>query len=231
MEVEELEEEFAANEAAIEAIAPAMTRRKIKFTWPIGQAQDGTPLTIDVEYIQAPLGLFPAQEFQTMLVRLVRETLQGKYGINIGQLIAGGGQIRAQMPSEITEDSVNGLLGGDNLKMIEAFLQVIELVPEFMQQCIALSLGVRQDHRKEFIERISAPPHEGGLSIDAGVDIVKVFIKQNGGPIRRFLESQTREIGKEIIEAIEDPKTKQKGAASTGGTPSSTSSPDTQESA
>jgi hypothetical protein len=229
MEVEEAEQVLLDNEAAIEAIAPAMTRRKITFAWVIGYDPAGDPITIRSEYIQAPLGLFPAQEFQTMLTRIAKDTLQGKYGVNVGQLLSRGGQIRASMPSEINEESINDLIGGENIKVIEAFLELIELVPELLKDCIALSLGVRSDKREEFKQCISAPTHEGGLTIDQGVDIIKVFIRQNGGPIKRFLESQIKEIGEEIARAIEDPKAAQKRAATDGGTQSSTTSVPTQE--
>lgn len=227
----EAEQAFTENVAALDALSPLTQTRHIKFKWPVGVDAEGRQVFHDFFYTQAPLGLFPAQEFQTMLTRTIKETLQGKYGITIGQLFSGGGQIKAQMPSEITQESVDELLEGENLRVISAVLELIELVPGILQECIALSLGVRRANREEFKERISAPPHEGGLTIDDGVDIIKVFVKQNGGPIRRFLAEQTREIGDEILKAIADPKDKKREEqeTSTGGTQSSTSSQDIQE--
>lgn len=230
MKVDAVDEALAENDAAIEALAPKASTRKITFRWPIGMNADSEVLYGDFAFIQAPLGFFPTQEFQTLMVKTIRETLQGKYGVSIGELLGGGNQLRAQMPSEITPETVDALVSGNNLKIIEAFLHLIEIVPELLLEIVALSLGVKRDRREEFKERISSPPHDGGLSLDDGVEIIMVFIKQNGGPIRRFLESQVREIGEQIMEAIGEARAKQE-TDTPGGMPSNTSSAGIPESA
>jgi hypothetical protein len=230
MEVEEVEEALEDNQAAIEALMPSASSRKLRFRWPTGQLDaEQKEIFGDYTFVQSPLAMGPAQEFQTLMVKTLRETLQGEYGISIGELFGGGRQIQASMPTEITPDSVDELIGGENLKVIEAFLRLLEIVPDLMWEIIGMSLGVRRDKREAFKYKISGPAHENGATIDQTVDIVKVFVKQNGGPLRRFLEFQVREIGDEILEAISGQKKKDQSTPTTGGTQSNTTSPPIQE--
>lgn len=222
------------NQAAMEAIDASAATRLITFTWVIREDADGKKHWAKFAFTQETMGLSFGMEFQSLLTRIMRDVVKGEYGIDVGQLLARGNQIRAEMPSEINEETINNVLSS-NMQYVQAFMHLLQIVPDLIHQIIALSLGVRKNRREEFIERISGPVHEGGLSIDNGVDIIKVFIRQNGGAIRRFLEDQIGEIGEELMAAIEGRPVREKqrtvdlDTSTTGGTPSSTTSPTTPE--
>lgn len=222
------------NEGAIEALRPSTPTYKRSFDW---AAPDGNVRRY--EYVQAQLGMFPAQEFMTMLTRVLRDLVDGKYGVNVGELIGRGTKLKAQIPSEFSEDTVNQTVA-DNIQFIQAFLHVMEIVPGLQEDIIALSLGVSRDRdvRKWFKSMITEPPHKGGLTVDEGVLIIKTFVQQNGAVIRRFLEDQVQEIVEAVLEAINPPTAVDSTVTATeteedsgGGRPSSTSSHTTPASA
>lgn len=215
----------------IEDLSPEATvKRVFLVTMPDGNERR-------VEYVQATLGLFPTQEFLMMMQRIIKDFMNGKYGITVGDLFAvSGDEIRNRLPENFDSDSIDGVFR-ENESIISAVLNAIEIVPGFEQDVIALSLGVHPDERERFKKLISDAPHRGGLTIDEGVDIIKVFIRQNVRSIRRFLERQTREIYDEIVGLLapkEKMETESKpiepSTSSPGSTPSSTSSPATLES-
>lgn len=209
-------------EAAIEALEDSAAVRTYTFQW---FDAGGNPH--DVEYTQAPLGMFPAQEFITMLTRIINDVLEGKYEVDVMELLRDREKLQAaSMPADLDQDSVERTIE-EWKPYIQGFLKLVDLVPEFQLDIIALSLGVRRKAREDFKERISEAPHLGGLGIDEGVKILKVFIHQNAKVLKRFLGSQLREIGEELMKALEvDSLT---ATDTTGGTQSNTSPQHTPE--
>lgn len=210
-------------EAAIEALEDSAAIRTYTFEWP-----DAGGNLHEVTYKQAPLGMFPAQEFITMLTRIINDVLEGKYEVDVMELLRDREKLQAaSMPTDLDQDSVERTIE-EWKPYIQGFLKLIDLVPEFQLDIIALSLGVRRKAREDFKERISEAPHNGGLEINEAVTILKVFIHQNAKVLKRFLGSQLREIGEELMKALEvDSLT---GIDTTGGTQSNTSPQPTQES-
>lgn len=255
-------------EDAVEAFDPATSQREWIFKWPDAGGQFH-----EHRFIQARLGLFPAQELGTMLTRLSRDVMSGRYGVDVAALLRDRKSLSAAKATVehehdgikhehalnidgLTEDQLHAL-GADHCltdvstgdfiegfeaahkhvsldvegvynqwrPYIDAFLALVDEVPGLQQDIIALSLGVRRRDRAEFKERIAEAPHNGGLEIDDGVEIIKNFVQQNAESIRRFLGDQLREIGEVVMGAIEGLG---QGASSNGSTPSSTSSAPTQ---
>ena len=227
-QTEDVERRSEREREIIEDLSPEATvKRVFLVTMPDGNERR-------VEYVQATLGLFPTQEFLMMMQRIIKDFMNGKYGITVGDLFAASGdEIRNKLPENFDSDSIDGVFR-ENESIIRAVLNAIEIVPGFEQDVIALSLGVHPDERERFKKLISDAPHRGGLTIDEGVDIIKVFIRQNVRSIRRFLERQTREIYDEIAGLLapkEKTETESKAIepsiSSLGSTPSSTSLPAT----
>jgi hypothetical protein len=230
------DEQLEASEKAVKDIEPSDKEYSRVFQFPM---PDGT--FKDVIYIQAPLGMFPAQEFLNMMTRIAKDISDGKYGIDkidIAELIAGGGKkIKDSIPDEFTPETMKDLWDS-YAKVVQAFLHLIDIVPELQQNIIALSLGVRQknNEREWFKEMISEPPHRGGLTLDEGTDILKVFIRQNVSLIKRFLGENLVQIGQELMTALEwnppEPEIEtpmNQNTDSTGGMPLNISSQDIQE--
>lgn len=213
----ETQEAIKANEVAIEAIEGSSTSRKITFEWP-----DAGGNLHPVEFTQATLGMFPAQEFITMMTRVINDVLEGKYDVDVMELFRDRQKLQsAAMPSDLNQDAVEQTIN-EWKPYIQGFLKLVDVVPGLQQDIIALSLGVRRRDREEFKERIAEAPHLGGLGIDDGVDIIKTFIQQNARVLKRFLGIQVREIGEELMRALE---VERQDAPTDGGTPSSISSP------
>jgi hypothetical protein len=209
-------------EAAIESLEDSAAVREYTFEWP-----DTGGTMHEVKFTQAPLGMFPAQEFITMMTRIVNDVLEGKYEVDIMELFRDREKLQAAaMPDNLDQDAVEQTIE-EWKPYIQGFLKLVDIIPEFQQDIIALSLGVRRKNREEFKERISEAPYLGGLEIDDAVEIIKVFIRQNAKVLRRFLGSQIREMGEELMKALE----MEKQEDTTGGTQSSTSTQPTQESA
>lgn len=264
------EREMQRAEDAVEAFDPATSQREWIFKWPDAGGQFH-----EHRFIQAKLGLFPAQELGTMLTRLSRDVMSGKYGVDVAALLRDRKSLSAAKATVEHEHdgikhehvlNIDGLiddqifdlaadhrLGDEKMTIeefvegfeaahehvsldvegvynqwrpyIDAFLALVDEVPGLQQDIIALSLGVRRRDRAEFKERIAEAPHNGGLEIDDGVEIIKNFVQQNAESIRRFLGDQLREIGEVVMGAIEGLG---QGESSNGSTPSSTSSAPTQ---
>lgn len=218
----EAQEAIRANEVAVEALEDSSERRVITFEWP-----DAGGNLHEIHFTQATLGMFPAQEFITMMTRIINDVLEGKYDVDVMELFRDRERLKnASMPSELNQDAVEETIN-EWKPYIQGFLKLVDVVPGLQQDIIALSLGVRRRDREQFKENISEAPYLGGLEIEDGVDIIKVFIRQNAKVLRRFLGVQIREIGEELMKALEVEKTQD--TSTTGGTQSSTSSQPTQE--
>jgi len=210
-------------EAAIEALDNAHARVTRTFHWP-----DAGGNRHPVSFVQETLGFFPAQEFMTMMTRIVKDIIGGKYEVDVMELLRDRERLQAaSMPSELTNDAVEETITQWK-PYIQAFLKLADIVPGLQQDIIALSLGVRRKSRDEFKEMITMSPAHGGLTIDEGVDILKVFIRQNVSVIRRFLGQQVQEIGQEFMKMMEEIRTEAE-ASTTGGMQSSTTPPATPE--
>lgn len=236
MEVKELDP-IGDSERAIEALEPSTSTREVKMNllYP-----DGTQR--EVVFIQAELGFLPAQRFFTRISREIKSFVDGEYGIQLGELFSGGLQARIKMPANMTEEAVNTVVS-ENQQMIEAFLKLIDIVPEFQTDVIALSLGVPRGNVKWFKEAIEEPPHRGGLTIKEGFELVRRFIRQNAVALRRFFEEEGKSLVAEFDlwvvhggekatkdsseEEIVGPGMTEPVMSTPGGRPSSTSSPAT----
>lgn len=217
----ESKETLEANEAAINAIESDTSPRTITFQFP-----DAGENLHPVTFIQAPLGMFPAEEFITMMTRIVNDVLEGKYDVDVVQLIRDRDKLRsASMPNDLELDATEAVI--EQWKpYIQGALKLIHIIPGLQQDIIALSLGVRRKDREVFKAHISEAPYRGGLAIDEGVDIIKIFIRQNTRVIRRFLGEQIPELVAEAMSALEE---KKEDTSTTGGTQSSTTSQPTPE--
>lgn len=218
------EEQLAEAEAAVEAFETSVAPRVVAFQWPDA---GGNPQ--EWRFTQAKLGFFPAQELGTIITRLAKGVMDGKYGVDVMQLIKDRQKLQtASLPDQLSTDAVEEAFKQWK-PYIEAFLRIMDEVPELQQDVIALSLGVRRKDRAMFKEMISEAPHAGGLDVDEGVEIIKVFVRQNVGVIRRFLGEQIREIAEVVMEAIGEGSPRAEDDGSNGSTPSSTSGPHTPE--
>lgn len=234
------QDEVSKAESAIESLVPSVPNRTLNFKL---MAYDGQ--MVDREYTQDVLGFFPVQEFTTMLSRIIKNFVDGEYGIKIGELFRGDVQSQLPQMNKMTPEEMAAKaeeMVDQNQQLIMAFFKLTEIVPDFQQDIIALSLGVLRQEREWFKGAISEPPSRGGLTIDEGFDILNMFIEQNASEIRRFFAEKGRElVDKFRLEVLDqDPSKDDSSESSTetsappeadtptrGGMPSSISSPTT----
>ena len=238
MQTTKVDEQVDQGRRMIEDLEPGIQVVERVFMWP---GADGN--VHPVPYTQETLGMFPAQEWMNMMLAVVRDLLVGKYGIKIGELFKSATTssdsrsiLQQIVPEALDEDSVNKVVDS-NIDMIQAFLNLITIVPDLLHETIALSLGVRRKQREWFKDQISEPPSRGGLTVDEGFDILGTFVRQNGDSIRRFLGEKIQDLYKEVMATLpQETEPEQKDETETptpktdtsspGSTPSSTSSQD-----
>lgn len=220
--------------AAIEALEPTRpanampVQRVFQWTLPNGNA-------VQKAYVQAELGLFPAQDFGLLVTEIVESFTKGDMGMKIGDLFRG----QIDMPSQFTGEAVNTLVD-ENMALVQAFVKLIQTVPSLQLNILCLSLGVPRLEREWAKSQMQEPPHRGGLSVDDGFELLSTFISQNAVLLRETFVGKAKELVEqfqmEVLQmepANSSPSTDstesselqpQEDEPSPGSTPSSTSS-------
>lgn len=241
----ELDDQIAQSEAAIEAMESSTKVRELTFQW-VTPAGNREPVT----FIQEEMGFLAIQEFTTMMTKIINRFIKGEFGVKLGELFSGNTDVRQviEMPAAFSPDAVNKVVE-DNAPIIEAFLAVIEEVPEVELDIFCISLGITRMRRPWAKEMFAEPISRGGLSVDEGFDLLKWFISQNAPVIRRFFGEKREELVAEFQTHVlqQDPNSNnnsdstvtdsempfdsptESSPSTRGGTLSSISSPGTQE--
>lgn len=221
-------ERLAQSKDAVEALEPGegVQPRTLRFDgW---RLPDGNPVGEHGRvYVQDQLGMFPMQEFAILVTNALKQFTEGDVGAKIGDLFRGD----VQMPITMDADSVNNVVS-ENEALIVAFIKLVQMVPDLQLSIMCLSLGVPRREREWFKDCVQEPPHRGGLSVDAGFDILKYFVRQNARLLQDTVMGNARELVEIFrVEALGQIPTTTTSAltieddqTSPGTTPSSTSS-------
>lgn len=225
-------EETRRSREAIEAIEPDTALRELTFNWKLPDGRD-----VEKTYTQAELGMFPVQEFTTLVTEVVESFTQGDMGMKIGDLFRGD----IEMPEDFSPGTVNKVVE-ENMALVQAFIKAVQMLPGFQLDIMCLSLGIPRHEREWAKGQLQEPPHRGGLTVQEGFDILIWFIRQNAELCRETFLGKARELVDEFRLHVlqEDPtassdstdsetttETPADPSSSPGGTPSSISSPDT----
>lgn len=219
-----IQEQVEKSREAIEALEPSIFERKLKFRW---TTPEGQP--IDRVYTQAMLGMFPMQEFSTMVTEILNGFVEGDMGMKLGELFRGD----VEMPVSFDPDTVNKTLE-ENIQLFKAIIKLVQILPDFQLDVMCLSLGVPRREHAWAKEQMQEPPHRGGLTVEEGFDILIVFLKQNADLVRDTVKGKARELvdtfrleilGQDLDSESETEEETEE-PSSPGMTPSSTSSPD-----
>lgn len=234
-------EQLRESRRAIEAIEPQAPAdappRKLVFAW---TKPDGQPIA--KEYTQGPLGHFPVQEFTTRIGEVIDGFTKGEYGDLIGDLFRG----EVEMPVKLEADEVNDFIT-ENVAMIQMVVKLFNILPDLQLDIMCMSLGIPRLERPWAKEQLQEPPHRGGLTVEDGFDLLIYFVKQNAPLVREVVLGKARELadvfrlyvlGEDKTETPTSssstdsetiPATPTDEGFSLGGTPTTTSSPDTPE--
>ena len=220
--MEDITEDLAKSEGAVEALMPSTSARTLRFNLVNDQG-----VMQPYEFVQATLGFVPMQKFFNQVRREIQNFVKGEYGIKLGELFRG--EVSMPAASELVSADVDSVIE-ENQAIIDVVFKLVEIAPDFQLDVIALSLGVHPRRVEWFKEAISEPPHRGGLTITEGFDILKTFIRQNASEIRHFFVDEATSLVKEFRLAV-GLEEEGESDSSPGGTPSSTTSQDTPVSA
>lgn len=230
-----LEDQAAESKAAIEAISPGHPAnalpRVLEFDWVTPQGQ-----AIKKRYIQGQLGLFAVEEFSTRITSIVDQFMKGEFGMKVGELFRGDVEMPVTLDAEATQSFMD-----ENEQLINAFIKLVQLIPDLRLDITVWSLGVPRLERAWAKEQLAEAPYRGGLSVVEGMDILILFVQQNVPLLRKTLLGKAQELVEEfrLLVAEETPTSSDSTAQSSetiqkqmttvepitpGGTPSSTSS-------
>lgn len=162
----------------IEVFEPAPTRKAVErtFTHP-----DGT----EKVFVQKELGFLNKTRFFRLLagtLRLASETEDN--------------------PTDFLQQAFGDVIGpdgealGDTGSFVTALFHLVELVPDFLEQSYVLILQVKPEDQVWFLAALEE------IDDETGVDIIDVFVAQNGKSIRNFFDKRLRNLGKRISQEL-----------------------------
>jgi hypothetical protein len=223
--MQDVTEGLAKSEEMVYRLAARAPGRWLRFTL---LDRNGTGY-VERDYYQAQLGAMPMQQFFNQIRREIKNVMDGNAGFKIGELFSGGAaDLVIPSVSDATAEDVNRLVE-ENATIINAVLDLIQRIPDFELDIISLALGVHHREHEWFKEAVSEPPHRGGLTKDEMVDIIRTFIRDNSAAFVRFFTEDVPSVVDEVKTALSQAGVMEASAqdseSSTGGTPSSTSSP------
>jgi hypothetical protein len=133
------------------------------------------------EFVQKELGYLNKLKFFRLLSGTVRAAATDETGISnfltdtfgdLSTVTEGGGANETIMANEF----------------LQGIMKLIELSPDFVEELYILALGVKPKDRDWVIAALD------DLDDETGVDILKLFIEQNGGAVRNFFDRYMKEI-------------------------------------
>lgn len=222
--MEDVTEELNKSELVVAKLAAKAPGRWLRFEL---LDRSGTGFET-VEFYQSQLGLMPMQEFFNRIRREIQNVMSGEYGTSIGELFTG--DMAAPKIEGATAADVNKLVS-ENMTLINAVLDLIQRVPDFELDVYCLALGVHERDVDWVKKGLSQPPYRGGLTIQEGPDIIRTFVRDNAAAVIRFFTEDVPMIVDDVREILAEASRGSSSDSSTGGMPSSTTSPAMAETA
>lgn len=112
----------------------------------------------------------------------------------------------AVVDDQVQANSIQGIaqkyFGGDvedstdNSQMIKGLLKLVELSPDFIEEAYVYALNAKPKDREWLYESLDS------LSDDEGIDILRVFVLQNGESIKDFFTEKLPKLWREIESQI-----------------------------
>jgi hypothetical protein len=234
--MQDITEGLRDNEKAVEMLGGSINGRLLRFEL-MDEPGTESKTSKSYEYYQDTLGMLPVQDLFNKFKRQVQSFIDQETGVKIGELFRGETDLQAMTDSlksaseEQKADKLDDTVE-ENRAIIEAIFKLMDIVPEFQLDIYALTLGVPRRRAEWFKDAISEPPYRGGLTIEQGFDLLRVFVRQNTSAIKRFFTEEAQSLVQEMSLILDEIKEDQaEDGLSTGGKPSSTSAPATPASA
>jgi hypothetical protein len=132
-------------------------------------------------YVQHEMGFLTKIKFFRLLsstIRRASEDTEGGTSAFLNELFGTLGEERDRM------ESANAMFGG--------ILRLVELAPEFIEEAYMYALNVPIQERNWAIAALEE------LDDDEGIDILEVFVAQNGESIHDFFTKRLKNLGQRI---------------------------------
>lgn len=161
-------------EAELDILQPRYDAR----LWTVGSGERAK------NYTQRPLGFFAKTEWFALMTRAIDTMITAEGGGNVAYIMA-------QMFRGRTAPAGDGdRFDMSQLEDAAAFAQAIAKLgsetPEFLKESFCIWLGIPRYEREWAKECMEALPEEGGLTDDAGFEIIETFVDQNAEAMRGF---------------------------------------------
>lgn len=233
--MQDVTEEIRESNAALTAILGDAPHRVWKVEGP-----DATGAIVTREYVQEELSFFAKQDFFNLVGGFIDKFVKGELGISMKDLFSGDFRQRMQIPTNLSAEEQAAhaeRMVNENVELIQAVLAVVQKLPDLQKGIFMLALGVPPNERAWATGIITGPVSRGGATDDQAFEILRLFIRYNSEPIRRFFSEKGAELVEEFRSEVlgeeeKPPEEKEETttepeapAATPGGTPSSTMQP------
>jgi hypothetical protein len=145
----------------------------------------------DRTYVQKPLSYLAFGEFTGLLGRKLAEAMRGPDGLSLDRITPG----EASIPLEWRDGQIS-LAGGEENNLVDPIVQgiarIASYVPDLMAEAQCIWLRIPRMERAHVVDIWSRSPDEGGMSMDAGEEMLNIFIEQNYDELNNFLKRYAR---------------------------------------
>jgi hypothetical protein len=182
-DTEEVVEDTASVEDFLDEITPKGAIRE----WIVRDISEGAPL-YERMYVQRPLSYFGKIEVFGLLGATVDKAM--KDGMSIDSVMQVGDVFAGQA------NNMDSFIGG--------IARLAMYAPELLMELYCIGLGVPRGER-EWVKSVwERPAAEGGLNDEDGLEILALFVEQNGEALRDFFTQKMPDVAKDLMTMFTD---------------------------
>lgn len=182
-EVEEVAETGTSVEDFLDEIQPKGAIRE----WIVRDISEGAPL-YERMYVQRPLSYFGKIEIFGLLGATVDKAM--KDGMSIDSVMQVGDVFAGQA------NNMDSFIGG--------IARLAMYAPELLMELYCIALAVPRGERDWVKSVWERPASEGGLNDEDGLEVLAVFVEQNGEALRDFFTQKMPDVAKDLMAMFTD---------------------------
>lgn len=144
------------------------------------------PEGAQVTLVQRPLSFFQKMDLFAVLGKGVDRAINSG-SISLKEIM------KESDKSGLGEEEAAKEKEAEDLEMFaQLMLKIVGEAPDLMGDIFVIALGVPRGRREFVKDLIEAPEAQGGLSDEAGFQIIDTFVEQNGEVLRRFFTERLK---------------------------------------
>lgn len=197
IENEEVEETKLEEDTEVKDFLDEIQPRGAIREWIVRDISDGAPM-YERMYVQRPLSYFGKIEVFGLLGATVDKAM--KDGVSVDSVIQIGDVFAGQ------SSSIDSFIGG--------IARLAMYAPDLLMELYCIALAVPRGER-EWVKSVwERPTTEGGLSDEDGLEVLQIFVEQNGEALRDFFTQKLPGVAKDLMEVFVDQPKSAPAAAS-----------------